>query len=286
MNTQTNSHPYSAPKPEALVSSVDLEEFKSGLTNYKAGRWHEDRWKTFRLRFGIYEQRQKGQHMVRIKVPGGRLSAEQAHTIAKANANHAGGSVHITTRQAIQLYFVDLDKLYDLLAELNLGGVTTRESSGGTFRNTTACALSANCEAANTDAVKVAENLSRAWLRNPLVQHMPRKVKTAVSGCELDCGLTPIDDLGFIATNKNGNSGFRVVLGGGLGTHPRTAVNIFDFVSEHDLPAVQEAVARIHHRYSNRENKNKSRLKFLVDKFGAEELTKLIKNEFEKIKPL
>ena len=286
MNTQTNSHPYTAPKPEALVSSVDLEEFKSGLTNYKAGRWHEDRWKTFRLRFGIYEQRQKGQHMVRIKVPGGRLSAEQAHTIAKANANHAGGSVHITTRQAIQLYFVDLDKLYDLLAELNLGGVTTRESSGGTFRNTTACALSANCEAANTDAVKVAENLSRAWLRNPLVQHMPRKVKTAVSGCELDCGLTPIDDLGFIATNKNGNSGFRVVLGGGLGTHPRTAVNIFDFVSEHDLPAVQEAVARIHHRYSNRENKNKSRLKFLVDKFGAEELTKLIKNEFEKIKPL
>ncbi|MCK5166816.1 MAG: nitrite/sulfite reductase, partial [Rhodospirillaceae bacterium] len=286
MSTQTTPYRYISPAPDALVSSTDLEEFKSGLANYKAGNWHEDRWKTFRLRFGIYEQRQKGQHMVRIKVPGGRLSIQQAHTIAKANASHAGGSVHITTRQAIQLYFVDLDKLYDLLVELNLGGVTTREASGGTFRNITACALSGNCVNANTNAVEVAENLARAWLRNPLVQHMPRKVKTAVSGCELDCGLTAIDDLGFIATNKNGNSGFRVVAGGGLGTHPRTAVNIIDFISEHDLPVIQEAVARIHHRYSNRENKNKSRLKFLVEKFGADKFSQLIRDEFEKIKPL
>ncbi len=286
MNAQTNSRPYTAPKPVALASSADLEEFKSGLDNYKAGHWHEERWKTFRLRFGIYEQRQKGQYMVRIKVPGGRLNIAQARTIAKANTSHAGGSIHITTRQAIQLYFVELDSLYDLFEELDLGGVTTREASGGTFRNTTACALSGFCPNETTNAVEVADRLARSWLRHPLVQHMPRKIKTSVSGCDLDCGLTAIDDLGFIATTKNGNSGFRVVAGGGLGTHPRTAVDVFDFVSEHDLPAVQEAVARVHHRHSNRADKNRSRLKFLVDKFGAEKFAQLIRAEFEKIKSL
>lgn len=286
MNVQTTSYNLATPISEPLVSSGDLEEFKSGLANYKSGLWHEDRWKTFRLRFGVYEQRQKGQHMVRIKVPGGRLSIKQAQTIASATRNHTQGSIHITTRQAIQLYFVELDNLYDLFVELNAGGVTTREASGGTFRNTTACVLSGTCPNEHTNAVKVADRLARAWLRHPLVQHMPRKVKTAVSGCELDCGLTAIDDLGFIATIKNNNHGFRVVAGGGLGTHPHKAVEIFDFVFENDLPVVQEAVARVHHRHSNRENKNKSRIKFLVDKFGADKFAQLIQDEFNKIKPL
>lgn len=290
MNHFTPRAPYltsgTIPTPDPLVNFADVDEFKSAVSEFKANRWHEDRWKTFRLRFGIYEQRQKGLHMIRLKVPGGRLSTDQARTIAKANADLAGGAIHITTRQAIQLYFIELDNLSPLIEQLNRGNVTTREASGGTFRNTTACAHSGFCPHEKINAKDTADNLARAWLRHPLVQHMPRKVKTAVSGCELDCGLTEIDDLGFIATDKNTSPGFRVVAGGGLGTHPRTALEIFDFISEHDLPIVQEAVARIHHRHSNRENKNRSRLKFLVDKFGAEKFVQIIRDEFEAIHEL
>lgn len=283
MTSHTNTAQQTQLQAEPLLASSDLDEFRDGLDNFTSGRWHEDRWKTFRLRFGIYEQRQKGQHMVRLKLPGGRLSVAQACAIAAATREHTGGSIHITTRQAIQLYFVELDKLTGLLEALNAGDVTTRESSGGTFRNITACA---GCEKAYVDAASVADGLTRAWLRHPLTQHMPRKVKAAVSGCDTDCGLSKIDDLGFIAVERGGKFGFRVVAGGGLGTHPRRAVDVIDFVTEHKLPAVQEAVARVHHRHSKREDKNRSRIKFLVDRFGAEEFARLISDEFAKIKDL
>ncbi len=273
-------------RSEPLVSLGDLDEFQAGLRSFKEGQWHEDRWKTFRLRFGVYEQRQIGQHMVRAKIPGGRLSFSQARAIAGANRAHAGGDVHITTRQCVQFYFLPLDVLPAFLGTLYRGGVTTREASGNTFRNTTACPLSGFCPSERVDARAVAERLAATWLRHPLTQHMPRKFKTAVSGCEHDCGLTLIDDLGFIARRKNGRNGFRVVAGGGLGTQPRVAVEVFDFVSEDDLPAVQEALARIHHEHSLRGNKNRSRIKFLVDRFGEEKFRALVQEEFEKVRSL
>ena len=272
--------------PQVLALPADVPEFNSAIENYTKGAWSLDRWRTFRLRFGIYEQRQAGQHMVRSKVPGGRLSFSQARTMAAANTAHAGGDMHISTRQGMQFYFVKQDKLADFIGALNAGGVTTREASGNTFRAIVACPEAGFCKHQHTDAADVAERLTRAWLRNPLVQHMPRKFKTSVSGCEHDCGLTHIDDLGFIATERNGQKGFRVVAGGGLGIQPVSAVEVFDFVEETDLITVQEALARVHIRHSTRTNKNKSRIKFLVKKFGAEKFVELARQEFDHLKSL
>ncbi|MEG3618103.1 nitrite/sulfite reductase [Magnetovibrio sp. PR-2] len=270
---------------EQTLSSVDdISEFRKGISSYIAGDWHDDRWKTFRLRFGIYEQRQAGEHMMRIKQPGGRLSFAQARTIARANAAHGGGDVHITTRQGIQLYFIALKNLTPLIEGLNLGGVSTREASGNTFRAVTACPKAGFCGAELTDAATAADQLARAWLRHPLTQHMPRKFKTTVSGCEQDCGLSTIDDLGFIATDRDSEQGFRVTVGGGLGTHPTKSIDVFDFVTEDALPAVQEAVARVHVAHSSRINKNKARTKFLVKRFGAEEFVRLVKEQFNAIR--
>lgn len=268
---------------EPLASESDVSEFREGIAHYIAGDWHEDRWKTFRLRFGIYEQRQAGEHMIRLKQPGGRLSLDQARTIAKANAAHGGGDIHITTRQGIQLYFIALKKLAPLVESLNHGGVTTREASGNTFRAITACPKAGFCGAEHADAADTASELTKAWLRHPLVQHMPRKFKTTVSGCDQDCGLSAIDDLGFIATEWDGQKGFRVVVGGGLGNVPSYAVEVFDFVLGDDLPAVQEAVARVHIAHSNRANKNRSRIKFLVKQFGADEFIRLVHEQYAQI---
>ena len=270
--------------PQSLASNNDIEDFRAGIAHYIAGDWSEERWKTFRLRYGIYEQRQAGEHIMRVKQPGGRLSFAQARTIARANSQFGGGDIHITTRQGVQLYFITLKNLAPLIEQLNRGGASTREASGNTLRAITACPKSGFCGAEQVDAAATAGVLTRAWLRHPLTQHMPRKFKTTVSGCAHDCAMSAIDDLGFIATEKDGRKGFRVTVGGGLGNVPNQAVEIFEFVEPHDLPAVQEAVARIHVDHSTRENKNRARIKFLLKNFGTDEFKRLIHERFALIR--
>ncbi len=272
--------------PQSLASRSDIQEFRSGTRRYLSGEWHEERWKTFRLRFGIYAQRQDGFYMVRAKLPGGRLGLDQARTVAGANRAWTGSDIHITTRQGLQFYFVPIENLGEIIETLGNGGVTTREASGNTFRATVACPLAGICPHEHVDAGQVAERLTTAWLRHPLVQHMPRKVKTAVAGCDRDCGGARSDDLAFVATVHEGRHGFQVFAGGGLGTRPARAVPVFDFVPEDELPAVQEALARLHHRFSNRANRNGSRIKFLVARFGAEDFALRLQAEFEKIRGL
>ncbi len=266
-------------------SNSDIREFNAGLSAYESGRWFADRWKTFRLRFGIYEQRQSGQHMIRAKVPGGRLSFDQALAIAHANAQNAGGDIHITTRQGVQFYFVAQSKLSGLLSDLLAGGVTTREASGNTLRAIVACPQAGACASQLTDAATLAGRLTETWLRHPLTQHMPRKFKTSVSGCAKDCGLGGIDDLAFIAVEREGadglQKGFRVLAGGGLGISPAHGVEVFDFVEEQDLPRVQEAFVRLHHKKSSRTNKNRARIKFLVKRLGQEAFVAAVRAEFD-----
>jgi len=267
----------------SLAHPTDLIEFREGFKAYRSGQWDADRWATFRLRFGVYAQKQDGFFMIRAKIPGGRLGFQQLRTIAAVNRTFCGADAHITTRQDVQFYYVREDDLADFLSVLAAGGVTTREASGNTFRNVTACPLAGICPQEHVDAGEVARRLSATWIRHPLVQHMPRKFKTTVSGCGHDCGLARIDDLGLVATERDGEKGFRVYAGGGLGTKPRSAVEIAEFVREDDLPVVQEALARVHQRYSNRKKKMASRIKFLVDSFGAEEFKAIFQAEFEKL---
>jgi len=271
---------------EPVGRNEDVAEYRKALTAFKAGRWDADRWKTFRLRFGVYAELEPGKHMIRVKIPGGRLSHAWLRGLAAVNRTLCKGHIHFTTRQDAQIYGVDLDGTADVIEGLAKYGLTTRESSGSTFRNVTACPLAGVCPKEHVDAGEVAQRLTTTWLRHPLVQHMPRKFKSAVSGCSADCGAVSIDDLGFIATEKDGKKGFRVLAGGGLGARPRSAVEILDFAEEHELPAVQEAIARVHHKFSDRGNRNRSRLKFLVDRFGQEKLTELFLKELDRAKKL
>jgi sulfite reductase (ferredoxin) len=122
--------------------------------------------------------------------------------------------------------------------------------------------------------------LAESWIRHPLVQNMPRKFKSTVSGCAVDCGAGGIHDLGLIATEKDGQHGFRVMAGGGTGGQPVAAVEVAEFVTEEQLPAVVEALVRLHQKYSDRVNRNKARLKFVLKRFGEETFRKLFQEEF------
>ena len=274
------------PAPEPLASASDIDAFRDALARYRSGEWDDERWTAFRLRFGVYGQRQPGVQMVRIKIPGGILPVAWARAVARVNRKFARGEAHITTRQDFQIYFVQLDEVPAMMEQLHGAGLTTREACGNTLRNMSSCALAGVCPRERVDAGKVAERLSRSWIRSPLVQHMPRKFKVSVSGCATDCGAASIHDLGLVAVEKDGEPGFRVFGGGGLGGIPRSAVVLSDFVTEEELPAVLEALVRLHQRYSNRVNRNAARIKFLVKRFGEDKFRALFHEEFARAKTL
>ena len=282
----SKSQTVEAPGVEPLVSLGDVQEFRTGLTHALAGDWDDEKWTAYRVRFGVYGQKQPGVQMVRIKIPGGIVPVSWVKAIAKVNREYAQGDAHITTRQDFQIYYVPLARTGDMLEELAKSGITTREACGNTLRNMTACALSGACPRELVDAGAVAADLALSWIRHPLVQHMPRKMKFTVSGCATDCGGSAIHDLAFIATEIDGIGGFRVLAGGGLGSTPRAAVQVLDFVTEEKLPAVVEAVVRLHQRYSDRVNRNAARVKFLVKRFGEEKFTTLFREEFARISGL
>jgi sulfite reductase (ferredoxin) len=265
---------------EPLSRLSDAEEFRAAYGKLKSGEWDAGKWQAFRLRFGLYGQLQPNVHMLRIKIPGGLLPFEWAHTVAEANRRWASAKIHISTRQDLQIYFIKPDDAPDVMEFLYSRGMTSREACGNTLRNMTSCHLSGFCPREHVDAGKVADRLALSWIRHPLVQHMPRKFKVTVSGCETDCASSHIHDLGLVATKRDGKPGFIAYAGGGTGGVAVPAVKVADFVEEHDLPAVVEALVRLHQRYSNRRNRNQARIKFVNKRFGAAKFRALYEEEF------
>ncbi len=274
------------PASEPLVKQSDVVELRDALDKFRSGAWDDGRWTAFRLRYGIYGQLQPGVQMVRIKIPGGIVTLETARGMAEINRRFAKGDVHLTTRQDFQIYHVPTDAVADLYLAMSDAGLTAREGCGNTLRNMTSCALAGICPREHVDAGLVAQQLSTAWLRNPLVQNMPRKFKATVSGCATDCGASGIHDFGAIAVEENGRRGFRILAGGGTGGQPIAAVQVLDFITEDALPTALEAAVRLHQRFSNRVDRNKARLKFLVKRFGADKFRSLFQEEFERLRAL
>jgi sulfite reductase (NADPH) hemoprotein beta-component len=148
------------------------------------------------------------------------------------------------------------------------------------------CMLAGICPREHVDAGKAAEQIAHMWLRQPLVQHMPRKFKVSVSGCETDCAASGIHDMGLVAAERGGKKGFVLYGGGGTGGIAVAAVKLLDFVGEFDVGAALESLVRLHQRYSNRVNKNQARIKFLVKRFGEEKFRALFLEEFERLRAL
>jgi sulfite reductase (NADPH) hemoprotein beta-component len=266
---------------ELLARPDDSREYQKGLETFQEGAWDSAQWTAFRVRYGVYGQRQSGNHMIRIKVPGGILKTGWLPVIALGMRKYAGDRAHLTTRQDIQLYDVNLGDTHDLLSHLHAGGVSTREAGGNCVRNVTACQQAGLCPAERVDAGQVAERLAGLWLRRPIAQRMPRKFKIAVSGCAADCAGGWYHDLAFVAVRKDQENGFRVLGGGGLGARPMPGIELFDFVKEEDVAAVIEAVLRVHQHRSDRANKSGARFKFTIRRLNAQEIKEEVWREFE-----
>ena len=204
-----------------LVNEAELVHFEQTLRAFLDGRVDTDRFTAMRLQQGVYGQRQEGVNMVRIKLPGGRVTAAQLTAIAEGLERYARhDAVHITTRQDIQIHFVPLEHTPAVLRLLAGAGLTTREACGNTIRNITACPLAGVCPREHVDVSRHLRGAVRHFLRNPLNQQLPRKFKISLSGCEADCAQGMTQDLGVVAARKDGRFGFKVLAGGGLGHKP------------------------------------------------------------------
>lgn len=259
-----------APIPSHILEEIEV--FEEEARKMLAGDLSVDIFKPFRLQHGIYGQRQPGVNMVRIKIPFGGLTANQLRRIAEVADTHATGVGHVTTRQDIQLHFVPLKDVGTIMRGLAEVDLTTREACANTVRNVTACHLAGICQGEVFDVTPYAKTVALHLLRNPLNQSLPRKFKIAFSGCRHDCALTPIHDIGLLAARRDdGAIGFRMVVGGGLGSAPRIAQVLREFVPMNELIPTVEAVIKVFDTLGNRKNRHKARMKFVIEKLGFDE---------------
>jgi len=261
----------------------DIELFRTQANRFLEGELNDDQFRPFRLRRGIYGQRQPGVQMVRTKIPGGLLTAEQLTRLAEIADRFGGGRGHLTTRQNMQYHFVPLSGVPDLLHGLADARLTTREACYNTVRNVTACPVSGLLPEEPFDVRPYAQKVAFAFLHKELTDNMPRKFKIAFSGCREDCMATSINDVGLRARIVDGRRGFRMVIGGGLGPLPSEAVLLADFVPEEELVHRIEAVLRVFNQHGNRQNKNKARLKFVIRERGFDWVREQAEREYADI---
>lgn len=256
----------------SLIKDGEIAEFANSVQAFQSGNLDADRFTAIRLQHGVYGQRQDDVYMLRIKVPGGRLQAHHLPAVADVLDHHSDDTLAcVTTRQDFQLHFVPLNQVVPAMTRLADAGLTTREACGNAVRNNTGCPLAGVCPREHTDIGVHLHDVTTHFLRHSLTQHMPRKFKMSFSGCESDCAQGMMHDLGVVATERDGEFGFKILAGGGLGHKPRHAIVIEEFLPEADLIPSIEAVITLHHRYSDRTKRARSRIKFLVERFGAEE---------------
>ncbi|NKB81627.1 MAG: HEPN domain-containing protein [Nitrospirales bacterium] len=268
--TTSTSDISTVPIPQDILEEIEI--FEEEVARVQTGETSTDIFKPFRLQYGIYGQRQPEVQMIRIKIPFGGLTSNQLRRVAELTDTYATGVGHITTRQDIQLHFVPLQQVGTVMRKLAEVDVTTREACANTVRNVTACHLAGVCQGEVFDVTTYAKTVAQHLLRNPLTQSLPRKFKIAFSGCRHDCALTPIHDVGLLAAKReDGTIGFRMVVGGGLGSTPRLAHLLNEFVPMEDLLPSIEAVIKVFDKLGNRKNRTKARLKFVIDKLGFEE---------------
>jgi len=268
---------------ENPVVEKEIIELERKIRAYREGAVTEEKFRSLRLARGIYGQRQPGVQMVRIKLPFGKATFKQLLRIADISDEYAIRNLHFTTRQDIQIHFVKLDRTPELWAKLAEDDVTIREACGNTVRNVTASPNAGIDPEEPFDVSPYAHATFAYFLRNPICQELGRKFKFAFSSSSRDTAFAFGHDLGFIPKIRTVNGaeerGFKVILGGGLGAQPMVGHVVHEFLPEDQLIPYSESVIRVFDRYGERNNRNKARFKYLVQKFGLEEVLRLIEEE-------
>jgi sulfite reductase (ferredoxin) len=264
---------------EDPIVERDIIELAHKIEQFNNLEIDEEKFRSLRLARGVYGQRQQGVQMIRIKLPYGKVLSNQLRRIAEVSDEYSRGRLHITTRQDIQIHHVDLNRTPELWAALERDEVTLREACGNVVRNVTASETAGIDPNEPFDVSPYADALYKFFLRNPICQEMGRKFKVSFSATDEDTGLSYLNDLGFIAKIQNGIRGFKVLVAGGLGSQPRHAEVLYDFLPTDKMIPVMEGVLRVFDRYGERKSRAKARMKFLLKDIGLAAFKELITQE-------
>jgi len=265
------------------VLEQELEDFQTEAHRFLQGEWEETKFIGFRLKQGVYGQRQPGVQMIRVKLPFGGVTPEQMEAFGEVADRFAPlRKGHITTRQNFQFHHIPLAKAAEALFIMGRTGLSTREACGNTVRNVTGDPWAGIQPGELFDPTPYAGAFARYWLRNPLSQLLPRKFKVAFTATDDDNAITGIHDLGFIPRVHGGERGFKIVVGGGLSIMPRNAPALTEFASVDEYLKLSEAVIRVFEKADElRKNRAKARIKFLVDRVGIDEFKRMVHQELQ-----
>ena len=267
----------------------EFDDFDTEAASFLRGEQTEEQFIGFRLKQGVYGQRQPDVQMCRIKLPYGGVNPEQMETFADVVEQFAPlNKGHITTRQNIQIHHIPLADMAELIRQISQAGLSSREGCGNTIRNVTGDPWAGVADDEPFDVTPYAAAYARYFVRHPTTQLMPRKVKTAFSASDADRAITGIHDVGFIPKVKEVDGkqvkGVEIRIGGGTSIQPRIAPTLYEFVEldNGDYLKVTEAALRIFDRQEwLRENRMRARIKVLVDKIGMDAFRELVDEELE-----
>ena len=263
----------------------EFDDFDNEAAQFLDGQTEETEFIKFRLKQGVYGQRQADVQMCRIKLPMGGVTPDQMDTFADVVEEYAPlNKGHITTRQNVQIHHIPLKEMAELIRKVSDSGLSSREGCGNTVRNVTGDPYAGVCADELFDITPWAGAYVRYFVRHPTTQMMPRKIKTAFTASDEDRAITGIHDIAFIPRIRDGVQGVEVRVGGGTSIMARVAPTLYDFVEleNGDYLKVSEAVFRIFDRQDFlRVNRARARIKVLVDKIGMDAFRDMVDEELE-----
>ncbi|MGI8559146.1 MAG: nitrite/sulfite reductase [Solirubrobacteraceae bacterium] len=267
------------------ILAREFDDFDSEAGKFLDGETPELEFIGFRLKQGVYGQRQADRQMVRVKLPFGGISPQQMDAFADGIEKYVPlRKGHVTTRQNVQMHHIPLADAAKLIRDISASGLSSREGCGNTMRNVTGDPWAGVAPGELFDPTPYAGAFVRYFVRNDVCQLMPRKFKTAFTATDEDEAITGIHDGGFIPRVKDGVRGFEIVIGGGTSIMPRVAPTLYDFVEADngDYLKVTEAVLRIFDRQDQlRKNRARARIKVLVDAIGMDAFRAMVEEELE-----
>jgi sulfite reductase beta subunit-like hemoprotein len=267
------------------VLEREFDDFDTEAGKFLRGEQAEDEFIGFRLKQGVYGQRQADVQMIRVKLPFGGVTPEQMEAFANLAERHAPlRKGHITTRQNFQFHHIPLTEAAEAIRELGKVGLSSREACGNTVRNVTGDPWAGVCEGELFDTTPYAAAFVRYFVRHDVCQLLPRKFKVAWTATDEDRAITNIHDLGFLPRVRDGVRGVEIRTGGGTSIMPRVGMTLYDFVEvdNGDYLKVSEAVLRIFDRQDElRKNRARARIKVLIDKIGIDAFRELVDEELE-----
>jgi sulfite reductase beta subunit-like hemoprotein len=268
----------------------EYDDFKTEATKFLAGEIEEDEFIKFRLKQGVYGQRQPDVQMIRVKLPFGGITPSQMESFADVIEKYVPlNKGHVTTRQNVQMHHIPLPEIEKAIRELGESGLSSREGCGNTVRNVTGDPWAGVAKDELFDLTPYAGAYVRYFVRHPTTQAMPRKIKTAFDGSPRDRAISGIHDIAFRARVREIDGrgevrGVEMLVGGGTSIMPRVAPVLYDFVEleNGDYLKIAEAVFRIFDRQEwLRANRARARIKVFVDKYGIDELRNQVEEELK-----